>query len=212
MVSVYLKFGNLFVEPLYDLYLLVIEGVGDVDFVVVRIDKTSLRRTEMMESIVVESLLLGQGAYRNDSFPMFHGLKLERTEGIASCIESLELVPVEFVIDREGLSREYFLFKFVSPQTGHVGLIDVSEFRVMLGYPVSDLETRVDEFYLVLRTLQHRFAVNLDQFVDVSETWLGLARGYGVADPVAVDLGSLELQVGDKVFIEGIGRENLAIL
>ena len=201
---------DLFVEGVEDLKFGVQEVVGDVNFVVVRVDEASLGRTEMRQGVVVEGFLLLQCVAFRAPFAVLDDLMLEGSPGIFTGLEDLVLVAVLLVVDREGLTGLDPLGEGVSAQTSDIGLVDLAKVRVFFRDPVGDLESGVDQLDSVLGAFQDRATVDLDEFVDIAEAWGGLAGGDGVADSVGIYAGSLTLKIRDEIFIKRVGRKDFA--
>ena len=60
----------------------IVEVVRDVHLVIMRIDKTSFARAEMLERIVIVSLFFTQAVLRHTPDTVFHHLVLEPVYGI----------------------------------------------------------------------------------------------------------------------------------
>ena len=192
----------------------IVEIVGDVDLVEVRVDEAALGGVEVQEVVAEEGLLLHQGVVGDASLAAEDGLVLERTGQVFAGGEGLGLEAVVFVPD-----RDFFLgldgpVHAVAPEAGHVDLVEVAvrcgALFVKDGDAPGALEAGVDELDLVFAAFEHRLVVDLDEFVHVAEAGGCLGCRDGVADAVAVDARTLALQVRDQVFIEAVGRKDLA--
>ena len=201
---------DFFVEGVEDFEFGVQKVIGDVNFVVVRVDQASLGRAEMRQGVVVEGFLLLEGVAFSAPFAVIDDLMLEWSPGIFTGLEDLVLVAVLLVVDREGLAGLYPLGEGVAAQTGDIGLVNFAKVWVFLRDPVGDLESWVDQLDPVLGAFQDWTVIDLDEFVDVAEAWGGLAGGDGVADSVGIYAGPLTLKVRDEIFIKRVGREDFA--
>ena len=121
------------------------------------------------------------------------------------------LETVIFSEDCEFLSSLDLAGDGITSQTSHICLVDLSLVRIVFDNPVSDLESRIDQLYRVLRAFKDRFSSNLDKFVNVAEARGGFAGGDRIADTVRVDAGALALEIGDKIFIQRVGGEYLTL-
>ncbi len=201
---------DFFVEGVEDFEFGVQKVIGDVNFVVVRVDQASLGRAEMRQGVVVEGFLLLEGVAFGAPFAVLDDLMLEGSPGIFTRLEDLVLVAVLLVVDGEGLAGLYPLCQSVSSQTGDICLVNLAKVWVFFRDPVGDLESWVDQLDPVLGAFQDWTVIDLDEFVDVAEAWGGLAGGDGVADSVGIYAGPLTLKVRDEIFIKRVGREDFA--
>ena len=106
-----------------DFILEIVEVVGYVHLVVMRIDEPSLRRAEMVKCVLIEGLLLHQAALRGHPDAVFHGWNLQCPPGVFSGLESLVLVSVVLIRGRECPAGLDVFRESVSAETGDVAFV-----------------------------------------------------------------------------------------